>query len=80
VEALATALDQQQWALEQAVTLGKSEQASYVAAFAKARAASSVGRAADEDSRVAALEAIYEASAVVDDPGDLWAVVRVALA
>lgn len=75
VEALATALDERQWDLQDRVASGEAPSVEHLDAFGRARAASSVFYAAEADARTAALEAIYEASAVVDDVDDLRSVV-----
>jgi len=75
VEALAASLDERQLDIQDLVDAGAAMQAEYVAAFTRARAASAIFFAGELDSRNAALEAVYEASAVVDDVDELRAVV-----
>lgn len=67
VEAVVESLDERQWDLQDRVDAGDAAVADYLQAFAQARAASSAAFAADPDARVAALEALYEAHAAVDD-------------
>jgi hypothetical protein len=71
VEAFATALDDRQWDLQEKIASGDATPKQHLAAFVLARAAWAVYYAGDIDARIAALEAIYEASTVVDDLDEL---------
>ncbi len=76
VEALASSLDEAQWDLEDRAAAGEdSAEPERWVVFGRARAAMAVFFAASEPPRHAALESVYEASAVVDDLDELRAVV-----
>lgn len=79
VAALVSALDDRQWDLQDRIGAGESMINEHLVAFGRARAASAVFYAGETDPRLAAAEAIYEASAVVDDLKDLRPVVMPAL-
>lgn len=70
LEAVVTELDERYWELQDEDSPGPPAQDG-LKYFGQARAASAVYFAGDADSRLAATEAIYEASAVVDDIGEL---------
>ncbi|MGW4929146.1 hypothetical protein ACWEOH_08340 [Agromyces sp. NPDC004153] len=67
VNVVVDALDGIQWELHDRLDEGTATTAEHLAAFARARAASAVYFAADSDARVAAMEALYEANAAIDD-------------
>ena len=77
---LVESLDHVQWRLQQRMSEAGATEGEYLNAFSRARAAASVYYAGAADGRYAALEATYEATAVVDDIHDLIAVVSNALA
>jgi hypothetical protein len=79
VEAVAEALDDRQWDVQDRVGTGETTAEEHLLAFGRARAASAIFYAGDINPRVAASEAIYEASAVIDDLNELRAVVVPAL-
>lgn len=79
IEALAVALDEFQWDLQDRAAAGTATAEEHLMAFGRARAAAAVFYAGDRDPRVAAAEAIYEASAVADDLDGLRSVVVRAL-
>jgi hypothetical protein len=60
-------LDEIAWDVQDKAEASEATQQAYLAAFAKARAAASVGFALDSDALNAALEAIYETQAAVAD-------------
>jgi hypothetical protein len=76
VEALAASLDAVQWDLQDRAADDESAEAERWIVFGRARAASAVYYASDPSPRDAALEALYEACAVVDDIGELRVVVE----
>jgi hypothetical protein len=67
LQTLVEELDQAQWDLQDAVDHGTATREQQLAAFSRARAASSLWFALDEDALVAAVEALYEANAAIDD-------------
>ena len=79
VEALAEALDDRQFRVRESIGSENPSSEEHLEAFGRARAASSVFHSGDADARIAALEALYEAGAVVDDLDDLRATVLPAL-
>jgi hypothetical protein len=70
IEALVDEWDQEGWRFQEA---GREDE--YLAAFTRARAASSLWFALGDDPTAAALEAAYEAQASVDDIGAVRALV-----
>ena len=78
-EAAASELDEEQWDIQDLLDQGEADSDAQLHAFGKARAAMAVFYAADPDPQVAALEAIYEAGAVVDDLDELRSLVVPAL-
>lgn len=75
IDELVATLDERQWDLQDRVEAGEASDEEQLVAFRRARAASAVSFAGESDARVAAAEALYEASFVVDDPGELWTTV-----
>lgn len=73
---LVNELDSAQWELADAVDDGDASQHEYLAAFGRARAANAVLCAANDDSKIAALEAAYEAIAAIGDPASVWQVAK----
>ena len=67
VKAFADRLDELAWDIQEQVDTGEAEQEDYLTAFRKARAATALWFALDEDPRTAAIEAAYEAQAATDD-------------
>jgi hypothetical protein len=67
VKGLADRLDELAWDIQERVDAGEADQKDYLAAFRKARAATALWFALDEDPRTAAIEAAYEAQAATDD-------------
>lgn len=65
-------LDEAAWDLQDQMDAGKVDLTAYLQAFGRARAAAAVAFAFGADARLAALEAVYEASVIVDDPAPLW--------
>ena len=80
LETLAQQLDENYFDLPEAAEEGNAPEDARKLAFSRARAASALAFAADENALEAASEAIYEAAATVDDNKDLLAVVSKALA
>jgi len=78
-EALAEALDDRQFRVRESIGSENPSSEEHLEAFGRARAASSVFHSGDADARIAALEALYEAGAVVDGLDDLRATVLPAL-
>ncbi len=76
---LVEALDEIQWDLQEKVDAGRADQAEYLAAFSRARAAHAVYFALDPDPFVAAVESVYEANAATDDLPGLRQAVTAAL-
>jgi hypothetical protein len=64
-------LDNEAWKAHDAVEVGDETYESYLGAFRLARAAATVFFAAQSDPKLAALEAVYEASVVDDDAGSV---------
>lgn len=79
VEELAAALDEAQWDIQDRVDAGEATVEDHLKAFGRARAAAAVLSAADGDPRIAAMESMYEASAIVDDLDELRSAVISAL-
>jgi len=79
VVAVVESLDARQWELQDRVDAGDAAVEEHLRAFSVARAASAAAFAADGDARVAALEALYEAHAAVDDLDALLRAVTPAL-
>jgi hypothetical protein len=75
LRALVDELDEGGWNLQDQVEEGNASNDDYLRAFGKARAASALYEATGEDPHLAALEAVYEAWMVVDDPGELRSIV-----
>jgi hypothetical protein len=67
VLALTEELDEAAWDAQEQVEAGVLPERAYLAAFARARAAASVGFALEPSALRAALESVYEAQAAVDD-------------
>jgi hypothetical protein len=67
VLALTEELDEIAWEAQDKVEAGVLPEEAYLAAFARARAAASVGFALEPDALHSALESIYEAQAAVAD-------------
>ncbi len=67
LQTVVDALDQHQWQLRDLADEGKTEFATYMAAFRRARAAHSLLYAFDTDPFVSAVESIYEANAATND-------------
>jgi hypothetical protein len=67
LKALVDELDEAAWRLQDGVDAGQADQADYLAAFARARAAMALWFALDADPLEAAMEAAYEAEAATDD-------------
>ncbi|RZS39042.1 hypothetical protein EV193_104253 [Herbihabitans rhizosphaerae] len=81
VSHLVDELDEAAWDLQDAVEQGIAEQSAYLAAFARARAASALAFAADAGSaHESACEAVYEALHAVTDTDQLHDAVAAALA
>ena len=72
VRALVEALDEAYWDLQDQVASGEATPDRHLPAFSRARAAAACYFAAERDTRLAAVEAIYEAGAAVEDHDDLW--------
>lgn len=66
-KALADELDEAAWDIQERVDAGEAEQEDYLSAFRRARAATALWFALDDDPRTAAMEAAYEARAATDD-------------
>jgi hypothetical protein len=66
LHSLANSLDEAAWEIEEAAK-GYAELESALAAFSKARVASALEFALDDDALVGAMEAIYEANAATDE-------------
>lgn len=64
-------LDEDAWEIQERVDAGEVASDEYIAAFSRARAGSSSTFAANPDPRVAAVEAIYEASFTTEALDDL---------
>jgi hypothetical protein len=79
VRALVDELDEAGWDLQGQIVEGTASDRDYLRAFGKARAASAVYEATGEDPHLAALEAVYEAWVVVDDPGEIRSIIIAAL-
>ena len=77
LNSLVLELDELAWDLQEQ---GSAAEASYLLAFRKARAASALLFALEDDARIAALEAAYEAQSAMDDLGVVQAVARRILA
>jgi hypothetical protein len=75
VEALAASLDEVQWDLQDRAADAESAEVERWDVFGRARVASAVYYSSAAVPREAALESVYEASAVVDDVDELRAVV-----
>jgi hypothetical protein len=67
LKALVDELDEAAWDLQDEVEAGRPDQADYLAAFGRARAAMALWFALDGDPLEAAMEATYEAEAATDD-------------
>lgn len=67
LKALIDELDEAAWDLQDEVEAGNTDQANYLAAFGRARAAMALWFALDSDPLEAAMEAAYEAEAATDD-------------
>lgn len=67
LKALEAELDERAWELQDQADRGEAEQQEYLDTFRRARAASVVWFALDDDALHAALEAAYEARAATDD-------------
>jgi len=80
LEALTQRLDDEYFDLQEAAENGTASEDEWKRAFSQARAASALVFAAGEDAFEAASEAIYEATATVDDNSELVAIVAKALA
>lgn len=79
VEQVAGRLDEEEGALSEAVDRRRATQATYEAAFRKARAATAVAFALADDPFEAATESAYEAQFAADDVEVLTAAVRAAV-
>jgi hypothetical protein len=79
LEALIVTLDEQQWNLQDAVAANTATDDEHLKAFGLARAASAIFYAGESNSRLAAAEAIYEASALFDDLTELRSLALAAL-
>lgn len=66
-KALADELDEAAWDIQERVDAGEAEQEDYLSAFRRARAATALWFALDDDPLTAAMEAAYEARAATDD-------------
>lgn len=66
-KALADELDEAAWDIQERVDAGEAEQEDYLSAFRRARAATALWFALDDDPQTAAMEAAYEARAATDD-------------
>jgi hypothetical protein len=80
VLALTEELDEVAWDAQDQVEAGVLPEQAYLAAFARARAAASVGFALEPDALHAALESVYEAQAAVADLEAVRVAVAAALA
>ncbi|MQA85253.1 MAG: hypothetical protein GEV03_11665 [Streptosporangiales bacterium] len=69
------ALDEEQWDLQEQVDAGQALESEHLAAFSKARAATALYYATDDDPQAACAEALYEALATVDDQAELRSLV-----
>lgn len=67
IQALIQALDERAWDIQDAIEQSRASESEYAVFFGKARAASALWYALDEDPRRAALEAIYEMYAIHGD-------------
>ena len=79
IETFVASLDQVQWDLHDLMDEGRADEATYLAAFQRARAAHSVYFALDADPFRAVTESIYEANAAIGDLASLRATVLAAL-
>jgi hypothetical protein len=75
VRELTQSLDEDQWALQEEVDAGNASASEHLAAFSRARAASAVEFAMAPNPREAALEALYETLAAIDDIAELQVLV-----
>jgi hypothetical protein len=80
LEALTQRLDDEYFDLQEAAENGTASEDEWKRAFSQARAASALVFASGEDALEAASEAVYEATATVDDNSELIAIVANALA
>jgi hypothetical protein len=69
LRAVVDELDEAVWDLQDQIEDGTALDDDYLRAFGETRAASAVYEATGEDPHLVALEAVYEARMVVDDPG-----------
>jgi hypothetical protein len=67
VRDLMGALDETAWGIQEQVDEGGADEATYLTAFTKARAANALFYALDSDPATGALEALYEANVASDD-------------
>jgi aminopeptidase N len=67
LKALVDELDEAAWNMQDEVEAGQADQADYLAAFGRARAAMALWFALDGDPLEAAMEAAYEAEAATDE-------------
>jgi hypothetical protein len=79
LDALTQRLDEEYFDLQEATEDGNASEEEWKRAFSQARAVSALAFAAGEDAFDAATEAIYEATATVDENEELLAIVLKAL-
>jgi hypothetical protein len=79
VEAVVNQLDDHALSIQDAVEVGEAKESSYEEAFSRARAASAVQYAFQDDPLMAAADALYEAHAATGDLGSLRDLVSRAL-
>lgn len=79
IEKLVANLDNEYFDLLESSEEGKSSTDEYIEAFSKARAASALLCAFNEDILTAAKEVVYEASSVVEDKNELFYIISNAI-
>jgi hypothetical protein len=69
---IAAQLDEEYFDHQEKAEVGLNNEVDYMLIFSQARAVSALAFAVDADPLIAAMESIYEASATVDDPTELY--------